>query len=126
MEEPLAQNLNERERLLLMAAYLHGPGPEEELARANCWRVLREAMRWGGVLDEQVEATGGQCDHPVVEEWYTVLIGMIDREWLLRGAGNLGGEEGQAAWPAYTGCGVTEEGRDLAERLWAEHPERGV
>jgi hypothetical protein len=115
----------ERERLLLMAAYLHPQRPEDRVT-ANSWRVIRQAMLWAGVLDGEIEALGGQSDHPVVEQWHRTLIDMAHRaaesDALLWVAGNLGDATEPPAWPAYTGCGLTARGRIVAEQLLTEHP----
>lgn len=108
------EDFPERERLLLLAAYLYPQQSGDRIA-ANCWRVLRQAMLWAGVLDEQIEAIGGHGHHPVVEEWYRTLIEMVRQEpacdALLWAAGNLGSATDPPGWPAFTGCGLTEKGR---------------
>ncbi|HWE97469.1 MAG TPA: hypothetical protein VG269_26160 [Tepidisphaeraceae bacterium] len=115
----------ERERLLLLAAYLH-PQRTEDRVTANSWRVIRQAMLWAGVLDGEIEATGGQGDHPVIEEWHRALIDMAYRvaesEALLWVAGNLGNATEPPAWAAFTGCGLTARGKIVAEQLLGEHP----
>lgn len=113
------EDFPERERLLLLAAYLY-PQQSADRITANCWRVLRQAMLWAGALDEQIEAIGGHGHHPVVEEWYRTLIEMARQEpagdALLWVAGNLGSATDPPAWPAFTGCGLTEKGREFFER----------
>jgi hypothetical protein len=105
-----------------MAAHLHGPPPGNQIY-ANSWRVLRQAMLWAGVLDDQIDATHGQEDQPVVYDWYHTLIEMTRRvpesATLLTGAGNLD----LPARPAFTGCALTELGRTVAEQLFAAHPQ---
>lgn len=118
----MAVNPTEREQLLLLAAYQHGQR-SGDLPRAKCWRVLRQAMLWAGELDEQIDATGGQEDHPVVDGWYRTLIDMSNQpEPLVWGAGNLGNGTERPAFPAFTACGLTEKGHRMAEALLEAHP----
>ncbi len=119
-------DLGDREKLLLMAAYLHGARPGAEI-RANCWRVLRQAMRWAGVLTQQIESdTRRDVDNPIIDDWYRALIAMTqvpEPEKLIEGQGNLGSATSPPAFPSYTGCGLTDNGWKLAQRLFAEHPQ---
>jgi len=115
----------EREKLLLMAAYLHPQRFPDRLA-ANSWRVLRQAMLWGGALDEAAEALHGQGDHPVVNEWYRALIDLGGDQSESNRLLWVGGNTELPAWPAFTGCGLTEKGRIAAERLFTEHPQDRV
>lgn len=121
----LFPDFSERERLLLMAAYLH-PQRANDRVTANAWRVIRQAMLWAGVLDGEIEALGGQGDHPVVDEWHRTLIdmthGVAESEALLWFAGNPGNATERRALPAFTGCGLTARGKIVAERLLAEYP----
>src|ERR1700682_3807807 len=65
------------ERLLLMAAAVHGLGPRTELGYANTARVVNQALRWRGLSAEEIR--GGwrnrDCD-PVHAEVYDALIRM--------------------------------------------------
>ncbi len=119
-------NLREREHLLVMSAYLHGAPPGAEI-RANCDRVLRQALLWAGLWNDQLEHdVRRDCENPVIEDWYRTLISMTRRapafEALIEGQGNLGSDQYPPALPSYTGCRLTERGRELAERLLAEYP----
>jgi hypothetical protein len=108
-----------------MAAYLHGQLSGDR-PRSNCWRVLRQAMLWAAVLDQQIDATDGQDGHPVVDVWYRSLIAMMRKpDALIWGAGNLGNGTDPPAFPPFTGCGLTEEGRRIAEQLLAAQPNGG-
>ncbi len=69
----------------------------------------------------------GDMENPVIEEWYATLISMTrgipHSELLIEGQGNLGNNVDAPAFPSFTGCRLTDEGRKLAERLFAEHPQ---
>ncbi len=121
-----AMDLTERARLLLMAAYVHGAGPNAEI-RANCGRVLRQALRWAGLWNEQLEHNNlYDIEDPVIADWYRTLISMTRRadnsELLIEGQGNLGSPVDPPAFPTYTGCRLTRKGRELAEKLFAAAP----
>jgi hypothetical protein len=121
------QGLPERERLLVMAAFLHGAKPGAEI-RANCGRVLRQALAWAGLWDDQAEYDYRRDnDNPVIDDWYCTLIAMTRRapksELLIKGQGNFGSPVDPPASPRYTGCRLTDKGRELAAALFAEHPE---
>jgi hypothetical protein len=114
MGEVLQKDLGERERLLLLAAYLHGVRPGARI-HANCWRVLRQALFWAGLLDEQMESdTRHDVENPVIADWYRALISMVrqtpETERLIQGYGNLGSGTHAPAFPSNTGCGLTDKG----------------
>ena len=120
-------DLSERQRLLLMAAYLHGAKPEAEI-RANCGRVLRQALLWAGLWNETLERDSRHdIENPVIADWYNTLIAMTrevpNSELLIEGQGNLGSPDHPPAFPSYTGCRLTTKGRECAERLFTAYPQ---
>ena len=120
-----AANIGERERLLLMSAALHGTPPGGEM-RANCVRVLLQALRWAGLWNEQLEYDlRTDTTNAVVDDWYRTLIAMTRSrdESLIEGGGNLGSPVDPPAYPNYTACRLTAKGRELAKRLFELHPE---
>ncbi|HVS35550.1 MAG TPA: hypothetical protein VMS17_08210 [Gemmataceae bacterium] len=126
MNGAIPTELTQRERLLLMAAYFRGAKPGAEI-RANCARVLRQALLWAGLWNEQLERDERRdVSNPVIEEWYSSLIAMTrvapESGLLIEGAGNLQSPPKGPAFPSYTGCRLTNEGGALAERLLAEYP----
>jgi hypothetical protein len=121
-----SQKLTEQERLLLLATYLQGPRPHDG-PHANCGRVLRQALVWAGLWNEQLKRDeGADIDNPVIDEWYDILIRMTRHEpaseALIEGFGNLGDED-MAPFPRYTACHLTERGRNLAEQLFTAYPQ---
>lgn len=128
------QILTEREQLILMAAYVHG-SPLDGGISANCNRVLAQALFWAGLWNDGVRlrlmgaevAEVGPQDAATADGWYDVLIALTRQpaaERLLQGWGNLGTPEGHpAAWPAFTACGLTQEGWELAKKMLAERSE---
>lgn len=123
--------LTEDEKLLVMAAALCGDPPEvvrgETHARANARRVLRQALFWGGLWNEQTRSALYKEDtDPVIEKWYRALIALCfpaeDGEPLMWGGGNLGDDGLPPSAPAYTGFGLTEAGWQCAKRLFRERP----
>ncbi len=120
-------DLNERERLLLMAALLYGTQPNAEI-RANCGRVLRQALAWAGLWNDQLEHDYRNCtENPIIEEWYDTMIEMASNPRnstsLIDVQGNLGSPVDPRAYPRFTGCRLTSTGRELAQTLLAEQPE---
>src|SRR5262245_20927723 len=116
-----ASSVGERERFLLMSAVRHGAPPGGEI-RANCARVLLQALRWAGLWNEQLDHDlRSDTSNAVVDDWYRTLIAMTRSrdESLIEGQGNLG----RPASPNYTGCRLTAKGRAFAERLFKMHPE---
>jgi hypothetical protein len=120
-------SLVERERLLLMAAYYRGAKAEAEI-RANCALVLRQALLWAGLWNEQLERDEhSDVAKPIIEDWYSTLIAMTrvarGSGLLIEGAGNMQMPPKGPAFPSYSGCRLTSEGRTIAERLLAENPQ---
>jgi hypothetical protein len=75
MSDILLTDLGERERLLIMANYRHGPPPNEE-SSLYCWGVLAQAMHWAGVLtdartltDQIHPESAAEMGHLSIEEW---------------------------------------------------------
>jgi hypothetical protein len=122
MDEVGKNQLGDRERLLLMAALIHGVRPREEV-RANCMRVIRQALIWAGLWKDGMHR--GSPLHPVVDDWYRTLIRMTQHlpasELRIEGFGKLA----LPAFPHYTGCRLTPKGRKVAKRLLASHSEYG-
>ncbi len=120
-------DLDNREQLLLMAAYFHGAQPRKEI-RANGRRVLRQALLWAGLWNGQLEHDEHHdIDNPVLQDWYQTLIAMTRRKpkskLLLEGAGNFGSPVDAPACPRYTGCRLTRRGREFAEKLREQYPQ---
>jgi hypothetical protein len=114
----------EREKLILMAASVHG-APLNGPYTANCGRVLGQALIWACLWNDTVKEQlyGDKVgDTSTVEAWYATLIAMTkhipESETLIQGWGNLN----LPAAPAYTSCGLTSKGWDLAEKLLADRP----
>jgi hypothetical protein len=122
MDEVEESQLGDRERLLLMAALIHGGRPREEV-RANCMRVIRQALVWAGLWSDEMKHGSDHTLHPVIDDWYQTLITMTrylpTTEALIEGHGNLA----LPAFPHYTGCRLTARGRKVAKRLLAPHTE---
>jgi hypothetical protein len=122
-----ALELSEMQRLLLMAAAVHGLCPGAPLT-SNCGRVLGTALRWAGRLTPDVLAswTDDFDIHPVVRECYSALILMVQHrpaeEASLEGAGNFGTPSEPLAQPWFTSCRLTERGELVAEDLLSQHP----
>jgi hypothetical protein len=127
MSEESAASPIDRESLLVVAAFIHGREPKEEI-RANCWRVLAQAIRWAGQWNDRLEQdVRHDIDNPFVDDWYRTLIAMIGHEpandALIEGRGNFGSETEPAADPRFTGCRATVRGRQMAENLLATQPQ---
>jgi hypothetical protein len=115
-----------RERLLVMAASLHGARPRGPI-HANCGRVLGQALLWAGLWNDQLNHHQfHDLEDPIIEEWYGALIRLTRHvpgsEALIEGFGNLGSDTRPPAFPAFTACRLTAKGRELAERLFARCP----
>ena len=124
--------LEERERLILMAAQMHGRSPDEAAERmtANCGKVLAQALVWAGLWTNQMRRDmpgGNEYEDSTVQDWYDTLIAMTQvasDEALLEGRGNLGSPDGdRAAAPTFTACRVTIRGRALAQEFFMEYPQ---
>ena len=64
--------------LLLMAAVIHRLGPETDLSHANCYRVMRQALHWAGLLHGEIETSFESYDDaPPVTQFYDALATMI-------------------------------------------------
>jgi hypothetical protein len=118
-------HLDERQRLLLRAVFLHG-APPGTAVQANCARVLRQALVWAGLWNGTLaRALREDREDPILTAWYGTLIEMSRDalgDPLIVGLGNFGSPTDLAAFPSYTACRLTSRGRELAERLFAEHP----
>ena len=121
--------LDEPERLLIMAAHMHGRAPDEpeERIRANCGKVIAQALVWAGLWTEQLRPHFQDRMDLTIAEWYSTLIAMTQvpvEELLLEGWGNLGSPVGDPpAAPTFTACRLTNKGWDLAKQLLAENPD---
>jgi hypothetical protein len=133
--------LTETERLLLMAATVHGRGAATDLGYANTARVVDQVLRWRGLSAEQVDSGWRtyDCD-PVHEEVYYTLVRMthqIEQSGpgraperpgvaLFEGGGNWGvpgDPNNPACWPQYNSCRLTAEGERVAHELLERYPE---
>lgn len=133
--------LTEIEEQLLMAAAVHGLGPDTDLGRANTARIVNQVLAWRGLSEEQVRSgwRDEDCDASH-DEIYSALIRMahqVHREGpgrtperpgpaLFEGGGNWGvpgNPDFPACWPHYNSCRLTAEGERLARLLLAGHPE---
>ncbi len=147
-----ARMLSETEKLLLMAAGVHGLGPGTDLGRANTARVVNQALLWLGVSREEIDRAWEALEadepeqqrdsRPSNEEVYDALIRMT---WVRNcvGAGRApeqGGTplfEGNGNWgvpsdptrpaclPHYNSCRLTEHGERIARELLTQYPRYG-
>lgn len=133
--------LTKSERLLLMAAAVHGLGPGTDLTRANAARVVNQALIWTGLSSDKIRQ-GWECPeaNPIIEETYNALVRMtrelhrgkpgrnperID-DALFEGGGNWGvpcDPNSPAAWPQFNSCRLTANGERIARELLERHPE---
>jgi hypothetical protein len=136
----MTEEFTEIERLLLMAAEVHGAGPEKDLRYANCGKVVGQTLEWAGLVDEAVRdnwnSAGSDDYHPTIRRVYGALIRMVSvvrRDGglspaerpgpaLFEGGGNLGTSEKPRAFPHFTSCRLTEEGARIARQLLLENP----
>lgn len=129
--------LIEMERLLVMAAAVHGLGPNTPLT-ANAAKVVRQALQWAGLMNDEVREAWSRLEyHPAILDCYGTLIRMIrqflqnDRilpperlgEALFEGAGNFGTPREPRAFPDFTSCHLTEYGELVAKELLEQYPE---
>ncbi|MCH8807025.1 MAG: hypothetical protein IH986_13170 [Planctomycetes bacterium] len=133
--------LTETERLLLMAAGVHGLGPNTDLSCANTARVVDQALRWLGLTAEEIRRGLNEPEcHPVSEEVYNVLVRMTHQthrdgpgpaperpgKALFEGGGNWGvpgDASSPPAWPHFNSCRLTAHGERIALELLEQHPE---
>jgi hypothetical protein len=124
------ETLDDREQLLLLAAYFHGT-PPNGATRANCGKVLAQALVWAGLWNSDLRAQlqgADEGDLSVVDAWYDTLISMTQQaprsDALIQCWGNFGSPDGdRAAAPTFTACGLTAKAWDLAEGLLAGRPD---
>jgi hypothetical protein len=114
-------------KLLIMAAAVHGLGPETDLTYANTTRVMRQALHWAGLLLGDIEQCFESYDQaPPVTEFYDALTSMIlqskPAEALFEGGGNWGGPGLRPAAAHFTSCRLTERGWSLGNQLLERHP----
>jgi hypothetical protein len=119
--------LTENQKLVLMAAAVHGLGPETDLMYANARRVVRQALVWQGYWDQELDAVWNPYDgSPALEAVYGALLSLIKMgEPLFEGAGNLGSDSLPSAFPDFVSCRLTTRGQAMAEQLLAEQPRFG-
>lgn len=114
-----------RQQLLLVSALFHGCSPEDGQFSANCARVLRQALKAAALWDDSLSWALHDTESvpSIVTTWYAALIDLIQQQpdsmKLLNGMGNF---DGRAA-PYYTACWLTPQGREIAEKLAAHHPD---
>ncbi len=135
------ESLTEIEKLLLMAATVHGLGPKTDLSGANTAEVVRQALRWAGLWDKVDRAwiRGGE-EYSVIDPVYGPLVRMVQAsfpvdpgkpaenagEVLFEGAGNWGDPQDSndpPADPTFNSCRLTVCGMQLARQLLEQHPE---
>ena len=118
--------LTERERLLVMAAYLHAKTPRAK-HYANTMKVLKQAPEWAGRWSEVTEVhIYDDIRGSVLDDWYTTLIAMTRVPapmCLMNGGGNLGVNNTPRAHPLFTSCWLNPKGRRLAILLFKEFPQ---
>ncbi|GEM_PF-5053553 len=116
--------------LCLMAVALHGSIPDvvrgEQRATANGRPIFRQVLTWMGSWNKETEAAAyGDGDGPIVLDLYKTLIDMCrprsERD-LIVGFGNLGYGNVPPAAPSYVAFGLTEGGREQADKLFKQHP----
>ena len=126
------EGISEIERLLLMAAAVHGLGPGTDLSRANTAKVVDQVLKWTGVNDGEVrEAWSSIESHPAMDRVYTVLISMVQSDSgklperpgdpLFKGGGNWGGPEESPCNLHFNSCRLTELGERIAFQLLQEN-----
>jgi hypothetical protein len=132
--------MTEIDQLILMAAYVHGLGPNTNLSYANADRVVGQALEWAGLMDDEVRAAWenpGVAYHPAIVRVYGALIRMTHQihrvgpgmpperpgEVLFEGAGNLGTPDQPHAFPHFTSCRLSARGEQVACELLEQHPE---
>jgi hypothetical protein len=132
-----ADTVTEIERQLLMAAAVHGLGPDADIRYANTARVVNQVLRWRGLTPEEINAgwRDDDCD-PEHDAVYTALIRITHQlhmhgpgraperpgPALFEGGGNWGDVDLPASWPHFNSCRLTAEGERLALELLERHP----
>ena len=132
--------LTDTEQLLLVAAAVHGLGPNTDLNYANTARVVDQALRWRGLSADEVRSGWRtyDCD-PAHKEVYEALVKMTLQHTLggdrppertgpplFEGGGNWGvpGDPScPPCWPQYNSCRLTALGAQVAQELLNRHPE---
>jgi hypothetical protein len=133
MAETMPIPLDEREKLIVMAAYFRGMPPGgavDGAVYANCGKVLAQALVWAGLWNDDLRPQFqgvDEGDPTIVDAWYGTLISMAQHvpasDALIEAWGNLGSPDGdRAAAPTFTSCGLTSKGWALAEKLLAQWP----
>src|SRR5690242_6813511 len=110
-----------------MAAVVHRLGPETDLAHANTYKVMRQALHWAGLLHGEIETCFESYDDaPPVSKFYVALTSMIleDRPtgFLFESGGNWGGPGLRRAAAHFTSCRLTKRGWSVAYQLLERHP----
>jgi hypothetical protein len=137
------EHLTQIEKLLLMAAAVHGLRPGIELKYANTARVVLKALEWAGLDSKEVLDAWNTDDwHPSLQAVYGPLVHMTQMELLtggfrpaerpgpalFEGGGNWGvpgDPKHPPACPQFNSCRLTATGDRLALELLADHPEYG-
>ena len=123
--------LTRMEELLLMAAAVHGLGPDTNLHHANAAKVVGQALEWSGLMDEIVRHQWNDFEsHPAIDAYYGSLIRMIRQilpnevlpplrpgEALFEGGGNFGTPDDPPAYAHFTSCRLTVFGDSIARGL---------
>jgi hypothetical protein len=134
-------HLSKMEKLLLMAAAVHGLGPQTDITCANTAKVVLQALEWAGLDGVDVCNQWNNLEwHPALDEVYRPLVRMTKQQLrtgghrpaersgpaLFEGGGNWGvpGDPGRPPCdPHFNSCRLTEMGEQIAMALLAEHPE---
>jgi hypothetical protein len=141
-DEPMADvdTLTEIEQLLLVAAAVHGLGPQTNLNIANADKVVGQALEWAGLMGEESREAWEQIEYrPAIVQVYGALIRMTHQilqvgpgrpparpgEALFEGGGNFGTADAPQAFPHFTSCRLSVRGEQLARQLLEQHPEYG-
>lgn len=138
-----AEPLSRIEKLLLMAAAVHGLRPGSNIRYANTARVVHTALEWAGLYSEEVAGRWSADEwHPALDEVYEPLVRMTQVELrtgdfrpaercgpaLFEGSGDWGvpgDPKRPPADPRFNSCRLTGIGDQIALKLLAEHPEYG-
>jgi hypothetical protein len=132
-----ADALTETEQLLLMAAAVHGLGPDASLVCANTARVVDQVLSWRGLTADQIIRGWNELVLPTAHDYvYEALIRMTRHahsgraperagEPLFEGKGNWGtpgDPDRPACLPQFNSCRLTAHGQQIAQELLSQNP----
>src|ERR1700722_9503473 len=69
--------ITDTERLLLMAAAVHGLGPNNDMRRANAAKLVEQALQWLGLSVEEINRQCPDPESPRFEEVHNALVRMV-------------------------------------------------